>query len=236
MNSIIKPWPFRGWGIDLIGQIYPSSSKNHKFILVATDYFTKWVEAIPLKTVTSKEMIEFVKEHIVYRFGTPQTIMTDQGSMFISEEFREFAASMGIKLLNSFPYYAQANGQAEASNKGVLKLIKRKIEEQPKRWHTTLNEASWAYKMSCHGATKVSPYELVYGHEAVLPWETRLGSRRVTLQDQLTADDYVALMKDELEDLAGHRLNALISIEDNKVRVGRWYDKKVKASLLTKET
>ena len=133
MNPIIKSWPFRGWGIDLIGQIYLSSSKNHKFILVATDYFTKWVEAIPLKTVTSKEMIEFVKEHIVYWFGTPQTITTDQGSMFILEEFGGFAASMGIKLLNSSLYYAQANGQAEASNKGVMKLIKRKIEEQPKR-------------------------------------------------------------------------------------------------------
>ena len=116
MNPIIKQWPFRGWGIDLIGQIYPPSSKNHKFILVATDYFTKWIEAIPLKTMTSKVMIEFVKEHIIYRFGTPQTITTDQGSMFISEEFGEFAASMGIKLLNSSLYYAQANGQAEASN------------------------------------------------------------------------------------------------------------------------
>ena len=94
----------------MIGQIYPPSSKNHKFILVATDYFTKWVEAIPLKTVTSKEMIEFVKEHIVYRFGTPHTITTDQGSMFILKEFGEFDTSMVIKLLNSSPYYAQTNG------------------------------------------------------------------------------------------------------------------------------
>ena len=83
--------------------------------------------------------------------------------------------------------------------------------------------------MSCHGATKVSPYQLVYGHEPVLPWETWLGSRRVTFQYQLTTDDYAALMRDELQDLAGHRLNALISIEANKARVGRWYDKKVKA-------
>ena len=97
MNPIIKSWPFRGWGINLIGQIYPSFSKNHKFILVATDYFTKWVEAI---------CCEFVKEHIIYRFGTPQTITTDQGSMFILEEIGEFAASMGMKLLNSSPYYA----------------------------------------------------------------------------------------------------------------------------------
>ena len=92
-----------------------------------------------------------------------------------------------------------------------------------------LNEALWAYRMACHGATKVSPYQLVYGHDAILPWEIRLGSRHVTFRDQLTADDYVALMKDELEDLAGHLLNALINIEANKVRVGRWYDKKVKA-------
>ena len=77
MNPIIKPWPFRGWGIDLIGQIFPPSSKGHKFILVAIDYFTKWVEAILLKMVTSKNMVDFVKEHIVYCFGIPQTITTD---------------------------------------------------------------------------------------------------------------------------------------------------------------
>ena len=116
MNPIIKPWPFRGWGIDLIGQIFPPSSKGHKFILVETDYFTKWVEAVPLKTVTSKNMVDFVKEHTVYRFRIPQTITTNQGTMFTSEEFGDFAASMGIKLLNSSPYYAQANGQAEAYN------------------------------------------------------------------------------------------------------------------------
>ena len=80
MNPIIKSWPFRGWGIYLIGQIFPPSSKGHKFILVALDYFTKWVEAIPLKMVTSKNMIDFVRKHIVYRFGIPQTITTDQGT------------------------------------------------------------------------------------------------------------------------------------------------------------
>jgi len=135
---------------------------------------------------------------------------------------------MGIKLLNSSSYYAQAKGQAEASNKGVIKLIKRKIDEYPRKWHTVLNETLWAYRMAYHGATKISPYQLVFGHEAVLPWELKLDSRHNTFQDQLTADEYSALMKDELEDLAGHRLKALANVEANKARVGRRYDKKVK--------
>ena len=153
-----------------------------------------------LKTVTLKNMIDFIREHIIYRFGIPRTITTDQGIMFTSEEFKEFAASMGIKLLNSSPYYAQANGQAKASNKSLIKLIERKFDETPRRWHTTLADALWAYGMACHGATKVSPYQLVYGHKEVLPWEIKLDSRRVSLQDQLTADDYQKLMGDELED------------------------------------
>jgi hypothetical protein len=64
---------------------------------------------------------------------------------------------------------AQANGQAEASNQILIKLIKKKIDEQPRRWHLTLHESLWAYRMACHGLTKASPYELVYGHNAVLP-------------------------------------------------------------------
>jgi len=83
--------------------------------------------------------------------------------------------------------------------------------------------------MACHGATKVSPYQLVYGHDAVLSWEIKTGSRWIFSQDQLVVDDYITLMKDELEDLAGHRLRVLINIEENKKRVARWYDKRVKA-------
>lgn len=64
--------------------------------------------------------------------------------MFTSEEFENFAADMGFKLLNSSPYYAQANGQAEASNQTLIKLIKRKIAEQPRKWHLMLNESLWA--------------------------------------------------------------------------------------------
>jgi hypothetical protein len=184
----------------LIGHINPPSSKGHKFLLLATDYFTKWVEAIPLKNVTSGNMVEFLKEHIIYRFGIPQTITTDQGAQFVSSKFTEFAESMGIKLLNSSPYYAQANGQAETSNKIMIKLIQKKIDQKPKRWHSVLNEALWAYQMAPHGATKTSPYELVYGHHAIFPWEIQPDSRRVVLQKDLSSKDYSGLMMDELED------------------------------------
>ena len=227
MNPIIKPWPFRGWGIDMIGQINPASSKGHQYILAATDYFTKWVEAVPYRKVSSQDVIAFVKEHIIYRFGIPQTITTDQGSIFVSEEFQDFAANMGIKLLNSSPYYAQANGQAEASNKSLIKLIKRKIKEQPKRWHVSLADSLWAYRMSRHGSVQVTPYQLVYGHDAVLPWEVNVGSRRVELQNQLSPEQYHDLMMDELEDVTQQRLVALKKIEDNKARIARHYDKKV---------
>jgi transposase InsO family protein len=155
----------------LIGQINPPSGKGHKFVLLATNYFTKWVEAIPSKKVTLENRVEFVKEHIIYRFGIPQTITTDQGTQFTSSELRDFAESMGIKLVNSSPYYVQANGQAEASNKIMINIIQKKIDQKPKRWHSVLNEALWAYRMAPHGATHASPYELVYGHHAILPRE-----------------------------------------------------------------
>lgn len=159
-----------------------------------------------MKSATSKDVIAFLKEHIVHRFGIPQTITTDQGTMFTSTEFKSFAAGLGTKLLNYLPYYAQANGQAEASNKSLFKVIKQKIDEYPRKWHDFLSKALWAYWMVFHSATKVSPYQLVYGHEVILPWELKIGSRRLALQNQLTANDYANLMINENEDLIGYRL------------------------------
>jgi hypothetical protein len=116
LHPIIKPWPFRGWGLDFVGKIYPPSVKGHCFVIVATDYFTKWTEAIPLKNMTHTEVIGFITEHIIHRFGIPQTLTTDQGTSFVAKEVRDFVKSYCIRLLNSSPYYAQANGQAESSN------------------------------------------------------------------------------------------------------------------------
>jgi hypothetical protein len=92
----------------------------------------------------------------------------------MSHQVREFTESLKIKLLSSSLYYAQANGQTESSNNTLIKLIKKKIEENPKRWHEVLSEALWAHRISKYSATKVTPFELVYGQEAVLPVDVNL--------------------------------------------------------------
>jgi transposase InsO family protein len=92
--------------------------------------------------MTHKKVIGFITEHIIHRFGIPQTLTTDQGTSFVAKEVRDFVNSYGIKLLNSSPYYAQANGQAESSNKTLVKLINNKIKDNPKRWHEVLSEGS----------------------------------------------------------------------------------------------
>jgi transposase InsO family protein len=127
-------------------------------------------------------------------------LTTDQGTSFVSKEVREFVESYDIKLLNSSPYYAQANGQAESSNKILIKLIKKKIEENPRRWHEVLSEALWAHRISRHGATKVTPFELVYGQEAVLPVEVNLAAFRLAKQNDLDVNSYYALMMDNIDE------------------------------------
>jgi hypothetical protein len=92
----------------------------------------------------------------------------------MSHQVHKFSESLKIKLLSSLPYYAQANGQAESSNKTLIKQIKKKIEENPKRWHEVSSEVLWAHRISKHRATMVTHFELVYGQEVVLSVEVNL--------------------------------------------------------------
>jgi hypothetical protein len=103
LHSVIKPWPFRGWALDLIGEIRPASSKNQRFILVGIDYFTKWIEAVALPKVDQETVISFIQNHIIYRFGLPETITTDQGTIFVGQKMQNFANEAGFKLLTSTP-------------------------------------------------------------------------------------------------------------------------------------
>ncbi|KAL1353230.1 hypothetical protein AAHE18_06G223400 [Arachis hypogaea] len=218
LHVIIKPWSFRGWALDLIGQIHPPSSKGHKFILT-----------IPLREVTHNEIIDFVEKHIVHRFGIPQSITTDQGTMFIGKKVMEYAKSRDIKMLSSTPYYAQANGQVEAANKILIALIKKHIERQPKNWHQTLRQVLWAYQNSPRGSIGTTPYKLVYGHDALLPIDINLQSVRVARQDEIPVVDYWNSLHDELNELDDERLRALERVIRQKEIMSKSYNRRVKA-------
>ncbi|XP_058725925.1 uncharacterized protein LOC131597235 [Vicia villosa] len=164
LHAIVKPWPFRGWALDVIGEIKPASSKQQRYILVGIDYFTKWVEAVALRNVDQEAVIDFLQNHIICRFGLLETITTDQGTVFTGQIMREFAQEVGIKLLTSTPYYAQANGQVEAANKVIISLIKKHVGRKPKNWHQSLDQALWACRTSPKEATGTTPFRLTYGH------------------------------------------------------------------------
>jgi transposase InsO family protein len=232
LHPIIILWPFRGWGLDFIGEVHPSSSKGHRFVLVAMNYFSKWTEVVLLKHMAHKEVITFVQEHIIHQFGIPQTLTTDQGTSFMSHQFKEFAGSLKINLLNSSPYYAQANGQAEASNKSLTRLIKKKIDENPRRWHEVLSKALRAHRTTRHSATKVTPFELVYQQEAMLPVEINVQACKASKQEMLSAEEYVERMMDVIDKVPESRLEALQEIKRGKLKALRAYNKQVKEKSL----
>jgi hypothetical protein len=91
-------------------EIHLSSPKGHLFVLVAINYFTKWIEVVALNNMTHEEVIESMVGHIIHRFDIPQTLTIDKGTSFMSKGGREFVELYRIKLLNSSPYYTRASG------------------------------------------------------------------------------------------------------------------------------
>ncbi|XP_040372982.1 uncharacterized protein LOC112194544 [Rosa chinensis] len=205
MQPIIKPWPARGWALDLIGMIHPHSSLQHKFIIVATDFFTKWVEAEPLKEASGGTLRQFLFRNIICRFGIPEVFVSDRGAAFMGGEVDKLAKEWGIQFVHSSPYYAQSNGQAEASNKIIITLLKKMLEANPRQWHETLYETLWAYRTSKRNPTATTPYALMFGNDAVLPLEVNVQSLRVQEQHHLIGEDYVQAMWQEHEDLSEKR-------------------------------
>ena len=102
----------------------PQGKRQVKFLLVAIDYFTKWVEAEALATITEAKVQNFVWKNIVCRFGIPKTIISDNGRQFDSQMFRSFCSGLGIKNKYSSPGHPQANGQTEVTNRTLLRIIK----------------------------------------------------------------------------------------------------------------
>nr|XP_008392498.2 uncharacterized protein K02A2.6-like [Malus domestica] len=175
--------------MDFIGQIHPAYSKGHTFIIVATDYFTKWAKALAVKTNISTTVKKFIETKILHIFGVPETIVTECGSSFISKEVEEFSRKFKIKMIQSSPYYPQSNGQAEASNKILVGIIKRMVVRNPEKWYEKLGEKLWAYKTSKRATTGTTPYALTFGQDVVIPMEINVNSIKIQNQFGLHSEE-----------------------------------------------
>ncbi|XP_019196045.1 PREDICTED: uncharacterized protein LOC109189877 [Ipomoea nil] len=129
LHPTVASWPFDAWGLDVVGPITPKSSAGHAYILAATDYFSKWAEAVALKEVKKENVADFLRVHIIYRFGIPRYILTDNGKPFDNKLMDKICKLFDFKQRNSSAYYAAANGLAEEFNKTLCNLLKKVVSK-----------------------------------------------------------------------------------------------------------
>jgi hypothetical protein len=128
--------PFEKWGLDVIGEITPNYSKQHKYILTATYYFTKWAEDIPLTHVNEKVVIQFIEQKLITRFGMPSILIFDNAAYFSSTLLTKFSLDKGIIIRYSANYYPQGNGVAESTNKNLVRILKKTVANNQRNWHS----------------------------------------------------------------------------------------------------
>ena len=177
MTTITSSWPFTQWGIDIVGPL-PLGKGQVKFLLVAIDYFTKWVEAEALATITKAKIRNFVWKNVICRFGIPMTIISDNGRQFDNQGFKDFCSNLGIKNQFSSLRHPQANRQMKVMNRTLLKIIKAKLDEAKGAWSEELPNVLWDYKTMARTLTGETPFKLTNGTEAMIPVEVGVTSVR----------------------------------------------------------
>ncbi|XP_026377848.1 uncharacterized protein LOC113272174 [Papaver somniferum] len=214
------------WGLDIIGKINPPSSKQHEYIITATEYFTKWLEAIPLRGTTGATIADFIKEYIICRFGVLKHIITDNDTPFANKQVRELLEEYGIKQVFSTIYYPQGNRQAESTNKT---LIRFSVEQYMTILESGMTNCRWAYQTSPRSSIGVSPYSLVYGADAILPAEIKIPSSRIVAASGIHWNEAEASNSRiaELDTLDFRRSKAEERTQIYKNRISRAYDKTV---------
>jgi ribonuclease HI len=226
LYNMTSPWPFSVWGIDIIGKITPKASNGHEFILVAIDYFTKWVEAASFSVLKAKHVARFIESNIICRYGVPHEIISDNG-MHFEDEVQRILQKYGVKHHKSSPYRPQTNGAVESANKNV-KVILEKTTERYRDWADKLPFALWGYRTSIRTSTGMTPYSLVYGMEAVLPAEIEAESLRIILESQIPEAEWVKARYEQLILTDEKRLKALYHVQGYQRRMARAFNKKVK--------
>nr|GEZ82121.1 reverse transcriptase domain-containing protein [Tanacetum cinerariifolium] len=167
-NSIQVCEIFDIWGIDFMGP-FPSSRGN-KYILVAFDYLSKWVEAKALPTNDSRVVCKFLINLFV-RFGAPRAIISDRGTHFCNDQFTKVMQKYGVTHRLATSYHPQTSGQVEVSNRGLKRILERAIGENRASWSDKLDDALWAFRTAYKTPIGCTPYMLVYGKACHFPVE-----------------------------------------------------------------
>ncbi|GJX67075.1 ribonuclease H-like domain-containing protein [Tanacetum coccineum] len=150
---------FDVWGIDFMGP-FPSSRGN-KYILVAVDYLSKWVEAKALPTNDARVVVKFLKS-LFARFGTPRAIISDRGTHFCNDQFAKVMLKYGVTHRLSTAYHPQTSGQVEVSNRGLKRILERTVGENRASWSDKLDDALWAFRTAFKTPIGCTPYKLVW--------------------------------------------------------------------------
>ena len=224
LTTIASLWPFAQWGIDIVGPL-PQGKGQVKFLLVAIDYFTKWVEAKALAMITEARIQSFMWKNIICRFGIPLAIISNNGRQFDSQGFREFCSNLEIKNQFSSPGHPQANGQTEVTNRTLLKIIKTKLDDAKGAWPEELPNVLWAYRTTARTPTGETPFKLTYRTEAVIPVEVGVTSTRQAAFSEEENDDKLRLNLDCLDEV---REEASCRMTKYQRKMAKYYNKRVK--------
>jgi len=142
--------------------------------LTATNYFTKWIELIPSRQATDTVIISFLENNVLSIFGCPQKLIADNSTTFKSNKMIDFCNKYHITLGHSAAYYPQCNGLEKSSNKTLVNIIKKLLEDNKKTWNKKLVNALWIDRLTTKNSNGTSPYQLVYGMDVVFPSSLRV--------------------------------------------------------------
>lgn len=162
--------PFEVWGIDHLGP-FPRTSDGNRYILVAVDHLTKWVELCPVASTSTEEVVRFLRTQLLLRHGVPRMIITDRGTAFTSAVFSEELASQGITHAKAAPYRPQTNGLVERANRTIAGILYSYVNVKHTDWDTFVPFAAFAMNTVKQSSTTYTPFQLVHGRTAVLPQE-----------------------------------------------------------------
>ena len=180
---------FERIGIDLVGPL-PITTQNNRYIIVATDYLTRWPEAKAVPDAGAETLARFIFEEIVCRHGVPKIILSDNGKNFISDVVKVLCEKFLIKHIFSSPYHPQTNGMVERLNRTLCNSL-AKVKEKDEDWDIHIPAILFAYRTKRHATTGYTPFQLVYGRQAILPIETTIPIEHKEPEEEIDLEDSI---------------------------------------------